>query len=67
MDAIVSGYREFRPLPEEQLQMMPAFVLARILSYLGWCAKKAHMPQSAWMKPVLLAAAEKHGPDFLRT
>jgi Ser/Thr protein kinase RdoA (MazF antagonist) len=67
MDAIVQGYRELRPLPEEHLAMVPAFVLARILSYLGWCAKKAHMPQTAWMKPVLLAAAEKHGPPFLRT
>ena len=64
--AIVSGYRELRPLPEEHLAMLPAFVLARVLSYLGWCAKKTHMPQSAWMKPLLLAAAEKHGAAFLR-
>jgi Ser/Thr protein kinase RdoA (MazF antagonist) len=66
LTAIVSGYREARELPDEQLSMVPAFVLARILSYLGWCAKKAHMPQSAWMKPLLLAAAEKHGAAFLR-
>ena len=66
MAAIVSGYRELRPLPEEHLAMLPAFVLARTLSYLGWCAKKTHMPQTAWMQPLLLAAAEKHGPPFLR-
>jgi Ser/Thr protein kinase RdoA (MazF antagonist) len=66
MAAIVSGYRELRLLPEEHLAMLPAFVLARVLSYLGWCAKKTHMPQTAWMKPLLLSAAEKHGANFLR-
>ncbi|MEK7248525.1 MAG: phosphotransferase [Chloroflexota bacterium] len=66
MAAIVSGYRELRPLPEEHLAMLPAFGLARVLSYLGWCAKKAHMPQTAWMRPLLLSAAEKHGANFLR-
>jgi Ser/Thr protein kinase RdoA (MazF antagonist) len=63
--AIVSGYRQERPLPEEHLVMVPAFVVARVLSYLGWCAKKTHMPQTAWMKPLLLSAMEKHGAAFL--
>jgi Ser/Thr protein kinase RdoA (MazF antagonist) len=66
MGGIVSGYRELRVLPEDHLAMLPSFVLARILSYLGWCAKKIHMPQSAWMKPLLLSAAEKHGSNFLQ-
>ena len=64
--AIVSGYRKERALPEEHLAMLPAFFLARVLSYLGWCAKKTHMPQTAWMKPVLLFAAEKYGEPFLQ-
>jgi Ser/Thr protein kinase RdoA (MazF antagonist) len=65
MAAIVAGYRELRLLPEDHLAMLPSFVLARLLSYLGWCARKTHMPQTAWMKPLLLAAAEKHGSNFL--
>jgi Ser/Thr protein kinase RdoA (MazF antagonist) len=65
LEATIQGYREVRDLPDEHLQMMPAFVMARILSYLGWCAKKTHMPQTAWMKPVLLYAAEKHSAAFL--
>jgi Ser/Thr protein kinase RdoA (MazF antagonist) len=65
MDAIIRGYRELRSLPEEHLQMVPAFVVARLLSYLGWCAKKPHMPQTAWMQPLLLASVEKHGTAFL--
>ena len=63
--AMIGGYRESRALPEEHLATLPAFYLGRILSYLGWCAKKTHMPQTAWMKPVLLAAAEKQGAAFL--
>lgn len=65
--AIVAGYRTERDLPEEHLALLPAFFVARILSYLGWCAKKTHMPQTAWMKPVLLFAAEKHGGAFLNS
>lgn len=65
LEAAVKGYRSLRELPAEHLDMLPAFVVARILSYLGWCAKKTHMPQTAWMKPVLLYAAEKHGKAFL--
>ena len=45
--------------------MLPAFFLARVLSYLGWCAKKPHMAQSEWMKPRLIEAIEEHGPAFI--
>jgi Ser/Thr protein kinase RdoA (MazF antagonist) len=65
LNSLVSGYREQRALPDEHLAMLPAFFLARLLSYLGWCAKKPHMPQTAFMKPLLLAAAEQHGRPFL--
>jgi Ser/Thr protein kinase RdoA (MazF antagonist) len=64
--ATVSGYREHRDLPEEHVALFPAFFLARLLSYLGWCAKKPHMPQTAFIKPLLLAAAEQQAPAFLR-
>jgi Ser/Thr protein kinase RdoA (MazF antagonist) len=63
--ATVSGYREYRDLPEEHLAMFPVFFLARLLSYLGWCAKKPHMPQTAVIKPLLLTAAEQQAPAFL--
>ncbi len=63
--AIVSGYREHRDLPDDHLVMLPAFFLGRLLSYLGWCAKKPHMPQTAFIKPLLLAAVELHAPSLL--
>lgn len=64
-EAIVGGYREHRDLPDEHLKMLPAFFLARLLSYVGWCAKKPHMPLSAAIKPLLLAAVEQQAPAFL--
>ncbi len=67
LEAILSGYRELRALPGAHLEMIPAFVLARVLSYLGWCARKTHMPQTAWMKPVLLYVAEKYGAEYLKS
>lgn len=63
--ATVRGYREHRDLPDEHLQLVPAFVLGRLLSYLGWCAKKTHMPQTAVIRPLLLAAVEQQAPAFL--
>jgi Ser/Thr protein kinase RdoA (MazF antagonist) len=65
LEAMVRGYREHRDLPDSHLEMLPAFVLARLLSYLGWCAKKTHMPQTAVIKPLLLNAFEQHARGFL--
>lgn len=63
--AIVSGYREHRDLPDDHLIMLPAFFLGRLLSYVGWCAKKPHMPLSSFIKPLLLATVEQQAPAFL--
>ncbi len=65
LGAFVRGYRECRELPDSHLEMLPAFVLARLLSYLGWCAKKTHMPQTVIIKPLLLNAFEQHARGFL--
>ena len=65
LSAIVSGYRKHRDLPDDHLAMLPAFFLSRLLSYLGWCAKKPHMPLSSFIKPFLLATVEQHAPAFL--
>jgi Ser/Thr protein kinase RdoA (MazF antagonist) len=66
LEATIAGYREHRDLPDEHVALFPAFFLARLLSYLGWCAKKPHMPQANVIKPLLLYAAEQHAPAFLK-
>ena len=65
LDAMVGGYSAHRELPDEHLQMLPVFFLARLLSYLGWCAKKPHMPQTAFIKPLLLNAFEQNARAFM--
>lgn len=63
--AIVSGYRQHRDLPDDHLAMLPAFFLARLLSYLAWCTTKPHMAQTAVIAPLLLAAFEQQAPALL--
>jgi Ser/Thr protein kinase RdoA (MazF antagonist) len=65
LEAMASGYREYRELPDSHLEMLPAFFLARLLSYLAWCAKKTHMPQTAVIKPLLLNALDQSSQAFL--
>jgi Ser/Thr protein kinase RdoA (MazF antagonist) len=35
-DALVTGYRSVRPLPDEHLLLLPVFLLARMMMQLGW-------------------------------
>lgn len=62
---LVAGYREHREFPDEHLAMLPAFLLARALSYLGWCASRTHLDAAAKLAPRLLAALEALGPAYL--
>lgn len=63
--AMVAGYRERRPLPEDHLARLPAFFLARTLSYVGWSATRSHLKKAAEIAPRLLAALEAFGPAYL--
>ena len=63
--ALVAGYREQRPLPEEHVARLPSFVLARALSYLGWCASRTHLDAAAKLAPRLLTALDAFAPAYL--
>lgn len=65
LDAMIAGYREHQPLPDEHLAMLPAFFVARALSYLGWAASRTHLEKAAVIKPVLLGAMEEMAPFYL--
>jgi acetylornithine/succinyldiaminopimelate/putrescine aminotransferase/Ser/Thr protein kinase RdoA (MazF antagonist) len=41
VDAYVEGYRSQRPFSDEHLQLFPAFILLRGLTYLGWLMTRA--------------------------
>jgi Ser/Thr protein kinase RdoA (MazF antagonist) len=42
-DAYLLGYRKVRDLPEEQLELLSTFLMARALSYAGWPAGRPEM------------------------
>jgi Ser/Thr protein kinase RdoA (MazF antagonist) len=65
LGALVAGYRERRPLPDEHLAQLPTFLLARALSYLGWSATRSHLVKAAAIAPHLLAALEGLAPAYL--
>ncbi len=53
--AMVEGYRNHRPLPDEHLKILPFLLMARALSYVGW----AHTRRQAAgdMVPVVIAVS----------
>lgn len=65
VDALVAGYRERRELPDAHLAMLPGFVLARALSYLGWSASRTHLEAATKIVPPILGAIEAFGPAYL--
>lgn len=67
VEAMTAGYRERRALPDEHLALLPMFLLARALSYLGWSASRSHLEKSRQIAPMLLAAIDAFGPAYLAT
>ena len=65
LGALVAGYREHRPLPDDHLARLPTFLLARALSYLGWSASRSHLAKAAEIAPQLIAALEAFAPAYL--
>jgi Ser/Thr protein kinase RdoA (MazF antagonist) len=65
LSAMVAGYRERRALPEEHMARLPAFLLARALSYVGWSATRSHLRKAQQIAPRLLAALEGFAPAYL--
>ena len=65
LGAMVSGFRERRALPDEHLGLLPSFFLARIVSYLGWCATRTHLKKASQLAPRLVEAIEGFGPGYL--
>ncbi|MDJ0847193.1 MAG: phosphotransferase [Myxococcota bacterium] len=63
--AMVAGYRERRALPDDHLARLPAFFLARTLSYLGWSATRSHLDKASEIAPRLLGALEAFAPAYL--
>ena len=54
-EAMITGYREHRDLPDSQLDHMPLFFLARSLTYLGWVHTRSETRTAKELTPLLVA------------
>ena len=64
--SLLAGYREYRPLPDEQLAYLPLFMLARSFTYLGWVHTRFETETAREMTPMLVDKACKLARDYLR-
>ena len=65
LGALITGFRERRALPDEHLAMLPAFMIARLLSYLAHTVSRSHLEQSQAGQQMMLTMLEEHGPAYL--
>jgi Ser/Thr protein kinase RdoA (MazF antagonist) len=56
-EALVSGYRQHRDLPDSQLEHMPLFFLARSFTYLGWVHTRKETETARELAPLLIEKA----------
>jgi len=52
--ALIAGYRQHRSLPDEQLEYMPLFYLARSTTYLGWVHTRSETQTAKELTPMLV-------------
>jgi Ser/Thr protein kinase RdoA (MazF antagonist) len=53
LEAYLHGYRRLRALDEESLDLLPSFLMARGLSYLGWPVGRPEMEEGRSLAPLL--------------
>lgn len=64
-DALIDGYREHRALPEQQVQCLPLFYLARSFTYLGWVHTRSETLTAKELTPGLIAMACKRAREYM--
>ena len=64
-DALIEGYRVHRQLPDEQLELLPLFFLARGFTYIGWVHTRHETETAKELTPMLLKAACELAEDYL--
>ena len=64
-DALVAGYRQHRPLPDEHLARFPLLLMARATTYLGWVHTRSETETAREMTPYLLDLVCGLAQDYL--
>lgn len=66
-EALLDGYRAHRQLPDQQLELMPLFFLARGFTYIGWVHTRRETETAQELTPMLLQMACELAEDYLST
>lgn len=66
-DALVAGYRRHRRLPDEMLEKLPLFMVARGLSYVSWVHTRRQTETARELTPMLLDSACRRADEYLST
>lgn len=62
----LSGYRSVRGLPDDHLEMLPAFFITRGLVYLSWCHSRCETDTAKEFGPLLVSGIIEMARDYLR-
>jgi len=61
----VGGYRSLRALPDEHLEMLPVFLLARAMTYVGWAGSRPEATIVQEKGPIIVGATLMLAEGFL--
>ena len=64
-EALIEGYRNARPFPDELLELWPLFELARATTYLGWVESRPDTETARNLTPMLIESACELAEAFL--
>lgn len=64
LEAIVEGYRSERDLPDSHLEMLPTFLMARGLTYIGWLHTRRETDTAQELTPVVVEGVCALAEDY---
>lgn len=65
LDRMVNGYREHRDLAEDQLAMLPTFLMLRGVIYLGWLHTRKETVEAHELGPIIVPAICDMAENYL--
>ena len=66
LEALIKGYRQHRDLPDEHLAMLPAFLLARGTTYLGWLHTRPESDTAKELGPIVAEGVYELAQSYLQ-
>lgn len=66
-EALVTGYRQNRPLPDDHLAWFPVLLMARATTYLGWMHTRSETETAKEMTPYIIELVCSLAQDYLKS